>query len=90
MNSQAPFDKVQLIELSLHCFAWGLVGVLPGIGVPFAVVALADALRVTRRRGSLWNPAERYLTIGTLCAILGLGVTALLAGVIYIEAYWTG
>lgn len=90
MKSQQAYDKVELIERSIHCFAWGLVGILPFIGIPFAVVSLADALRIGRNEGSLWNPAERQLRIGSFCAVLGLSVTALLAGVIYIEAYWRG
>lgn len=88
MKSAVPFDKVQVIERSLHCFAWGLVGLLPGIGVPFAIVALSDALSVAWRKGSVWNPAELYLTIGGLCAILGISITVLLGGAIYIEAFW--
>lgn len=89
MKSQ-PFDKIQLIELSLRCFTCGLIGLLPGIGLPFAIIALTDALRVAWHKGSLWNPAEFCLTIGTLCAILGISATTLLGGAIYIESYWKG
>jgi hypothetical protein len=43
-------DRVQIIERSLRCFFCGLVGILPGIGLPFAVVALGDWIFVLRHK----------------------------------------
>ena len=85
MNPRPPFDKVQIIERSLRCFSFGLLGILPGIGLPFAVIALGDCLFVWRRKQGDWNPAERYLQTGTLAATAGLMLTLVLAAVVIIE-----
>lgn len=80
-----PLDKVQIIERSMNCFRCGLVGILPGIGLPFAIVSLGDCLNVMLRKGSNWNPAERYLRWGAASAAAGLMITMLLAGILMIE-----
>lgn len=85
MKPHPPFDKVQIIERSLRCFSFGLMGFLPGIGLPFAVIALGNCLFVLRRSRGEWNPAERYLQIGGLAAMVGLLLTLLLAAVVMIE-----
>jgi hypothetical protein len=87
MKSKAPFDKVQVIDRSLRCFAFGLVGLLPVIGFPFAIIALGEYTHVKRRKGSIWNPAERYLGIGSLCATAGLGLSLLIVAVIALEIW---
>lgn len=78
-------DRVQIIERSLRCFFCGLVGILPGIGLPFAVVALGDWLYLLRHKSSEWNPAERYVHYGAQSATAGLLLTLLLAAVLAIE-----
>jgi hypothetical protein len=83
-----PLDKVQIIERSLHCFTFGLVGILPGIGLPFAIISLGDCLTVMRHKGSNWNPAERHLRWGVAFAAIGLLTTMLLACVFAIELSW--
>lgn len=85
MNSDNSFDKVQVIERSLRCFGNGLVGLLPVVGLPWAIIALGHFLAVSQHKGNIWNPAERYLGIGALCATLGLSLTLLIGGVIAIE-----
>jgi len=85
VKSSKSFDKAQVIERSLRCFACGLMGILPGIGVPFAVVALGNFLQVKLHMVPMWNPAERYLGIGALCAIAGIGLTVIIASAIFIE-----
>ena len=35
-----PADKVRVIEQSLRCFAFGLLGLIPLLGLPFAVLAV--------------------------------------------------
>lgn len=86
MKSRPPFDKIEAIERSLRCFTCGIIGILPGIGLPFAIVAIGDYLRVNRHKESVWNPAERYLGAGAFCAVVGLMISLVLAGIIYIEA----
>ncbi|HLX71689.1 MAG TPA: hypothetical protein VKV04_18915 [Verrucomicrobiae bacterium] len=84
----APLDQVQLIERSLRCFACGIIGILPGIGLPFAIVALGECLRVSLRKGAQLNPAERYLHWGALGATAGLLLTIVLAAALAIKLSW--
>jgi hypothetical protein len=88
MKSPTPLDKVHVIERSLRCFACGVIGILPGIGVPFAVAALGDCLRVSFRKGAQSNPAEHYLRWGALGATTGLLLTVVLAMALAIELLW--
>ena len=86
MKSSPPFDKVELIQRSLRCFSCGLIGVLPGIGLPFAVVSLSNFFRVLQHRGSTWNPAENYLGWGATLSTIGLLLGVILVLIIMIEA----
>jgi hypothetical protein len=88
MKSKTPFDKAQVIERSLRCFEFGIVGLLPVIGLPFAMVALGAFAQVKRHRTSVWNPAERYLRIGSSCAAAGLGLTLLIVSAIAIQMWF--
>ena len=85
MKFSTPFDKVQVIERSLHCFTCGLLGLLPLVGLPFAIMALFDSFRITTRKANIWNPADRYLSVGTFCAALGLILNCLGVGIILVE-----
>jgi hypothetical protein len=70
-----PMDKIELIQLSLRAFGFGLPGIVPFLGTPFAVVALTQNSRVERRIGEQWNPAQRYLFWGAVCARIGVTLT---------------
>jgi len=69
-----PLTKVEMIERSMSCFRWGLLGLLPVIGIPMAVRALLHYHRVKSGPAGVWNPARRYLRWGGICARLGLWV----------------
>jgi hypothetical protein len=77
-------DKIEVIESSLRCFTMGLIGLLPALGVPFAIVAVSNFLRVKRLVGPHWNPAQTYLTWGLATALAGLFLTVVLAFVVAI------
>lgn len=81
-------DQVVMIRRSLRCFACGLVGILPGIGIPFAVVALGDYLHVSQHKGAVANPAEHYLRWGAYGAVAGLLLTMFLAALIAVQLWW--
>lgn len=82
-------DKVEAIERSLRCFTMGLIGLLPVLGVPFALLALDNYSRVKRNLGLEWNPAQRYLTWGLATAVSGLFLTIVtlfvVVGIIVLE-----
>ena len=83
MNTALPLTKSQTIELSLRCFARGLISFLPLVGWPFVVMALMDFARVKRRGRAGWNPAQRYLRWGGLCGVLGLLLEIITFAIIY-------
>jgi ABC-type phosphate transport system permease subunit len=80
--SPPALDKVEIIQSSLRCFTHGLIGLLPGLGIPFAAVAIANFFRVKARVGAQWNPAQRYLVWGLATALAGTFLTVVLAVVI--------
>jgi hypothetical protein len=78
----ASMDKVEVIQRSLRCFTLGLIGLLPVLGIPFAVMALANFFQVKGAIGAQWNPAQQYLTWGMATALCGLFLTVVIAGVL--------
>jgi len=72
--------KIQMLRSSLECFICGLLGLLPLIGFPFAVVALVISGKVRVRQKNFWNAAELYWIAGIMCGSLGI----LLWGVVWI------
>jgi len=72
MKSPGPLTKIEMIERSMRCFTLGLLGLIPVIGIPMAVMSLSQARRVKLGRGAMWNPAQRYLVWGRFCARMGL------------------
>jgi hypothetical protein len=72
MKPHPPLTKIEMIERSMSCFELGLLGLIPLIGIPMAVMSLVQYRRVKLGQGALWNPAERYLFWGGQCAFVGL------------------
>jgi len=77
-------DKIEVIQRSLRCFTLGLIGILPLLGVPFALFALDNFRQVRRGLGTQWNPARTYLRWGLATAISGLFLTVVLTFVVAI------
>jgi hypothetical protein len=75
-------DRIELIERSLRCFAFGVAGLVPVFGLPMAVIAVLQFRTVALSRGQEWNPANRYLTAGFVCAGVGLLISTLVFGVV--------
>lgn len=71
MNPTAPLVKIDVIEGSVRCFVLGLLGLVPVLGIPMIIMASDQHRRVKRIRAE-WNPAERYLHWGEVCARLGV------------------
>lgn len=64
--------KIRMIQASMRCFMFGLLGLLPLIGIPFAVLALLTSGSVRARQKTFWNPAQSYWIFGVICAVLGV------------------
>ena len=72
----APRQRAALTRLSLWCFVLSLVGLIPGVGLPFAVAAVRLSGRA-KKLSADWNPADRYLHAARRIAPLSLLTTAL-------------
>lgn len=75
MNPGNPDDRIRLIEGSLRCFAYSLIGLIPLLGVLMAFSALLSGIKLRARSRAMWNPARRYLDMGLAFASLGLIVS---------------
>ena len=69
MNTAAA--KIRMLESSMQCFVFGLIGLLPVIGLPFALAALWIAGRVRMSEKQLWNAARPYRIWVVVCAAAG-------------------
>jgi hypothetical protein len=70
MNPDATI-KIAMLKGSLRCFTFGLLGLLPVIGLPFALAALWISGRVRLREKLFWNAARTYRVWGVVFAALG-------------------
>jgi hypothetical protein len=64
-------DKIQAINRSLRCFVFGLLALIPVLGLPMGAVAWMHAVVVARKFKGQWNPAQRYLLWGRALGLLG-------------------
>jgi hypothetical protein len=71
MNDDIPSAKIQMLKSSLRCSVYGLLGLLPVIGLPFAIAALWISGRVRAREKLFWNAARPYRIWGMACAAVG-------------------
>lgn len=70
MNHDAT-SKIRMLKNSRHCFVFGVLGLLPLIGLPFALVALVFAGNVRVQERRFWNAAKPYRIWGVTCAAMG-------------------
>jgi hypothetical protein len=82
MKSNHPLSKPELIQCSLRCFAFGVLGLLPMIGIPFALHSVVLYNRARRGQGDLWNPASRFLFWGGVCGRMSLAIFVLIPVVV--------
>jgi len=71
-------SRVWMIEQSLGCFYFGCFGLIPGLGLPLAFLALVRFAEVSRRTAGLWNPARLELVGGAWLGLLGSSVSFIL------------
>jgi len=76
--------KIEMIQRSQRCFVYGLLGLLPVIGIPMVIRASMEHYRVKKEWRDQWNPARRYLFWGMFCARIGW---AMLIGISTVIVY---
>ena len=75
---RTPSERVEIIEGSLTCFAYGWCSFLPVIGLALFVLALLRFQKVRLLTAGEWNPAIRYLNWGMILASIGGFISAVL------------
>jgi len=67
-----PASRIRLTERSLRCFVFGLLSLVPLVGLGPALLALGLHLKIWAERDDEWNPAKPYLIAGFCLAWLGI------------------
>jgi len=65
-------QKIEMMQTSILCLTFGLLGLVPVIGLMFALAALLVSARARKSERGLWNPARPHRIAGLICAALGL------------------
>jgi hypothetical protein len=71
MNEDISSAKIRMLKGSLKCFTYGLLSLLPLLGLPSAVAALWISGRVRVEEKRFWNAARPYRIWGVVCAAAG-------------------
>jgi hypothetical protein len=77
-----PTAKIKMMKASIRCLVFGLLGLLPAIGLPFGLAALWIAGRVRKQEKLFWNPARPYRIWGVACAAGGTVIWFLVVSLI--------
>ena len=60
-NSDSPLGhRIAAVKSSLRSFVYSLIGLVPLIGIPFAVAAIVQSRQVPKAGSVDWNAADRY------------------------------
>jgi hypothetical protein len=62
--------KIKILKDSMRCFIFGLLGLLPFIGLPFGLAALWISGSIRNKEKHHWNPARTYRVWGVTCAAI--------------------
>ncbi|MDR3458715.1 MAG: hypothetical protein P4N60_14795 [Verrucomicrobiae bacterium] len=64
-------QKIKMMKASIRCLTFGLLGLIPIIGLPFALAAAWTSGRVRKLEQKFWNPARPQRVLGFVCAAIG-------------------
>jgi hypothetical protein len=79
-------EKIRMMKSSLRCLTFGLLGLLPIIGLPFAFAGLWDSFRARKIEAYFWNPARPHRIAGLVCATLGALIWSMVSTVLIYHA----
>jgi uncharacterized membrane protein YvlD (DUF360 family) len=66
-----PAAKIRMMKDSIRCLVFGLFGLMPVIGLPFALAALWVSGRARAQEKHFWNPARSCRIWGVVSAAIG-------------------
>jgi hypothetical protein len=82
-----PAAKIKMMKGSVRCLIFGLLGLLPIIGLPFALAALWLSGRVRAKEKLFWNAARPYRIWGVACAAIGAVVWSVMDALLIDRAF---
>jgi hypothetical protein len=85
MNANAV-AKIAMLKGSMRCLVFGLLGLLPFIGLPFAFLALWIGGRVRKYEKHYWNVAKPFRIWGIICGGAGAVIWVVVSGLIIFNA----
>jgi len=89
MNATAE-AKIRMLQNSLRCFTCGVLGLLPVIGLPFAVAALVLSGKIRADEKGFWNAGRPYQIWGVVFAISGTLFWCFIAFLVLLSAVSQG
>jgi hypothetical protein len=66
--------KPEIIEQSIHCFEYGLLSLIPGIGIVFNFQCWRLAETINKEEAGAWNPAKQYRVWGVALSYFSIGL----------------
>lgn len=76
--NDVPAAKIKMMKGSFRCLIFGLLALVPAIGLPFGLAALWLSGQVRLQEKLYWNAAKPYRICGMVCGAIG---TILWAGI---------
>ena len=92
-NPDSPLqNRIAAVKSSLRCFVYSLIGLVPLIGIPFAVAAIVRSRQVQKAASPDWNPGDRYLNAARRIGPLGFLTSAIFVFLVgfVLPAFWRG
>jgi hypothetical protein len=81
-----PAAKIKMMKASIRCLIFGVLSLLPVIGLPFGLAALWISGRVRVKEKQLWNAAKPYRIYGVVCAAVGTVLGTGVLGMVFTRA----
>jgi hypothetical protein len=81
-----PAAKIKMMKASIRCLIYGMLSLLPVIGLPFGLAALWISGRVRAKEKQFWNAAKPYRIYGVVCAAVGTVLGTGVLGMAFIRA----
>ena len=69
--NQTSVVKIKMMKASQRCMALGLLGLLPFVGILFALAALDASYSARRLERQFWNPGKPQRIMGLIYASIG-------------------
>jgi hypothetical protein len=66
-----PAAKIKMMKGSIRCLIYGMLSLVPMIGLVFGLAALWISGQVRMKEKQFWNPARPYRICGMVCAAVG-------------------